>query len=240
MRSEDIRIVLAGRDDELICQEIERQVWPPYNWITATAPTIPNYDSELHMVALDPFGRIVGTIDGCKFDWDGKIETLPKDGWQGVNDSAIAGFTGTPKYACALGASVLPEYRSLGIAKRLLEGLKRQAMDVCQYEGLTAPVLPSALWRVPSMSMAQYAELRLEDGRHFDPWVRIHEAIGGKIIGSTEESVVFEADRKVWEACAEMKLPDNGAILIDRASRELVLTDGVGKLVEGSLWLLHN
>jgi GNAT superfamily N-acetyltransferase len=216
---------------------VERQVWAPFNWEADGAVGV-DHDPDLHFVAYTPGGELVATIDGCGFDWDGDPATLPENGWTGIVLAAQQGFSRQPAYAAALGASILPAHRKGGLAGRLLTALRDRALEL-GYRGLVAPVRPSARWRMPHLSIEEYMRVRLPDGRHFDPWVRAHERIGGRIIGACAESAVFGGTREQWERWVGMRLPDNGVVICDHTIGPLELIDGYGILREDSLWLLH-
>lgn len=231
----EIRLAKPGEQET--CLELERQVWNPFNW-EADGSVGLDYDPELHMVAVED-GEIIGTIDGCGFNWSGKPEDLPEDGWTGIVLEAIEGFPKRASYASALGASVSPHIQAKGLSKELLKALKAQALSL-GYKGMVAPVRPMLAARMPHLTISEYLETRLPDGRHFDPWVRAHESIGGKIIGSCEESAVFGGTREQWEGWAKMKLPDQGAFLFEGAINWLRMDSGYGILREDSAWLLHD
>lgn len=233
---EELTIREATVDDHQRCLEVERAVWAPFNWESEDAVGC-GYHPELHLVAEDK-GEIVASADAQPMRWDGNPENLPEGGWTELMLAAAAGFDEQPDWAFATGTSILPEYQGSGLAGQLLEGLRDRAIEL-GYRGLVAPVRPSARWRALHLDIADYAELRLPDGRHYDPWVRVHERIGGEIIGSCPDSAIFSAPREDWERWAAMKLPDNGFFLIDGAIGWLSLKEGHGVLSEDSLWLLH-
>ena len=48
---------------------------------------------------------------------------------------------------------------------------------------------------------------RREDGSHFDPWIRVHERVGGEIVAAAPESMLIEAPVADWEEWTEFRLP---------------------------------
>jgi len=217
--------------------ELERQVWAPFNWLAEGSVGL-DYDPDLHVVAVDDAGKMVATIDACGMQWDGDPKTLPPEGWRDVNLLAAEGFAEQPPYACALGASILTHARGGGLAQDLLSTLRTRVFEM-GYEGMLAPVRPSARAQMPHLSIKEYAEVRLPDGRHFDPWMRAHESVGGKIVAVTERSMYWWGEKEGWEEWIGVKLPDNGRLLIEGSTGWLTLIDGYGELVEDSVWFLH-
>ena len=49
-------------------------------------------------------------------------------------------------------------------------------------EGVIASVRPTWKERYPLIAIEEYMEWRRDDGTHFDPWLRIHELVGGEIL----------------------------------------------------------
>jgi hypothetical protein len=235
-QSMDIEIRLCRADEEAASWAIEREVWKPFNWEADGAVGV-DYDPQLHLVAVEN-EQLVATIDACGFAWNGDPDTLPDGGWTDVVLRARDGFDEQPTYACAVGASILPAFQASGLSRQLLAAL-RETVFSAGYQGLIAPVRPVARWRMPQLDIGEYVRVRLDDGRHFDPWVRTHESLGGVIIGTSPDSAVFGGERAQWQQWAGIPLPDNGDVLIDGAIGWLELHDGYGILKEDSVWVLH-
>lgn len=228
---------LARAEDEGASWELEKRVWAPFNWLAEGAVGL-DYVPDLHVVAVDEQDRLVATIDACGLVWDGDPGNLPPGGWRDVNLRAQEGFEQQPRWACALGASILPEAQRGGLSADLLRVLRDQALSL-GYEGLVAPVRPSAKSKMPHLDISAYSCVRLQDGRHFDPWVRVHESLGGRILRTTERSMWWWGSREQWEEWLSMRLPDNGRLVPSGSIGWLTLVDGWGELVEGSIWILH-
>lgn len=237
MRTHPYIIRLAREGEQEAAFAVERAVWAPYNWLADGGVGL-DYVPEMHLVAVDENERVVATIDACPMEWDGAVEHLPSEGWRDVNIRAAEGFEQKPRYTSALGTSILPQARGGGLAQDLLVALKQTVLDL-GYEAMLAPALPSARASMPQLSIDEYARMRLVDGRHYDPWIRAHESVGGQIIGSTERSMYWWGEREQWEEWTQMRLPDNGSVLVKGSTGWLELVEGYGELVEGSIWLLH-
>ena len=230
-------IRLAKPEEEEAAFQVERQVWAPFNWLANGGVGL-NYDPKMHLVAVDNNDQVVANIDAFGFDWDGDPQTLPEEGWRDAIIQALDGFATQPAWACAHGASILPEARVGSLAADLLIRLRDEALSL-GYQGLVAPVRPTLRAKMPQLTIEEYSKMRLPDGRHFDPWVRTHEKVGGKIIGVSDRSMYWWGTREEWEEWTKMRLPDNGRVLIDGSTGWLTLEDGFGNLVEDSIWLMH-
>lgn len=227
--------------DEEACWEVEAQCWSVFH---AEATEEDYYDPDLHVVAVDSKGEIVATGNAVPFPaWDGQAESLAGFGWAQVQvdwrRAVEAGAVLKSRYACAIGISVLPQARSSGLGLRMLEALRGAALRA-GYEALAAPVRPSAKHLMPQLSYSEYAAVRLPDGRHFDPWLRLHERAGGRIVAVKEESFSMAGSHAEWEAWTGLSLPDEGELLVTGGNDYLRLKSGRGEMVEGSVWVLHS
>ena len=66
-----------------------------------------------------------------------------------------------------------------------------------------APVRPTLKQRYPLIPIEEYVAWRREDGAHFDPWIRLHERVGGEIIAPAPASMVIRAPVADWEGWTE-------------------------------------
>lgn len=81
--------------------------------------------------------------------------------------------------------------------------------------------------------------MRRADGSHFDPWIRIHEHVGGEILAPAPESMAMRASAVEWEEWTGMSFPDDGEYVFPGCLATLVVQDGVGAHVEPNVWILH-
>lgn len=230
-------VVRPGRPaDEDAALAVENAVWAPFHWEGDDLPGW-EYDPLLWVVA-EREGRIVASADGCRMHWDGDPAGLPGGGWMEVLERAPDALADGAPWGCALGTSILPEAQGHALSGRMLIGLVERAR-AAGLRGLLAPARPTARARMPELPIADYAGVRLADGRHFDPWLRVHERIGGTIIGTCSPSMRVSAPHADWERWLGEPLPERGRLLIGGAIGYLELRGGVGTLTEDSVWVLH-
>lgn len=235
----DLEIRLCKADEEEASWDLERKVWNPFNW-KARGGAGTDYFPELHLLAFLG-GELVGTADACPMHWDGRSETLPSGGWSEMVRGAHLWRQEPkerPQWAGAIGTSILPEAKGKGVALELLRSLKVEAL-ANGYQGMAAPVRPVYRPRAPWCSIEEYAALRLPSGEHFDPWVRIHEEIGGVVEGTCSASARWLAPREDWEEWTGVGLPENGTFLLRDTIGPLEIKGGEGLLREESIWLIH-
>jgi GNAT superfamily N-acetyltransferase len=240
----EISIRRARREDEERCWALEAEVWPTFH---AEAVEEDYYAPELHVVAESADGEIVATGNAVPWSWQGSVDALEGIGWQEVQrEWALRARRGwrremrrrTDNVACALGISISPRLRFQGLGLRMLDALRERAAAE-GYEALLAPVRPTAKWRMPELTYRAYMDVRLPDGQHFDPWLRLHERAGGRILTVCEESFRMRFPRSSWERMTGLRLPENGCLLLEGGNDYLRLANAGGEMVEGSIWVLH-
>jgi hypothetical protein len=104
---------------------------------------------------------------------------------------------------------------------------------------LIAPVRPTWKERYPLIPIERYVLWRRADGSHFDPWLRVHERVGGEIVASAPESMLIEAPVADWEEWAGMRFPEDGTYVFPGALAPLEVRDGIGRHVEPNVWVRH-
>ena len=103
---------------------------------------------------------------------------------------------------------------------------------------VVAPVRPTWKERYPLIPIERYVGWRREDGTHFDPWIRIHERVGGEILVAAPRSMTITASAADWEEWTGMRFPGDGQYVFGGLA-PLVVREGVGTYVEPNVWMIH-
>jgi GNAT superfamily N-acetyltransferase len=181
--------------------------------------------------------ELVAEFHSVPMPWDGTMADLPA-GWDEAFTRAFESPR-EPAVLCALALSVLPERQGERLSSVMLE-----AMRAATREGglakLLAPVRPTLKARYPLIAIDDYIAWRGADGRHFDPWIRIHEHVGGRILAAAPESMVIEAPVADWEEWTKMPFPGDGTYVVPGMLAPLVVERGIGRHVEPNVWLVHD
>jgi len=187
-------------------------------------------------LALVDGGELVAELHSVPTAWDGGIDDLPS-GW---DEAFLRAFEGgrKPDVLCALAISVRPDRQSQGLSRQVLEEM-RSAGARGGLRELIAPVRPTLKSRYPLIAIERYAEWRREDNSHFDPWVRVHERVGGEIFAAAPASMTIEAAVAEWEQWTGMEFPDDGSYVVPGMLAPLHVHDGSGRHVEPNIWLRH-
>jgi GNAT superfamily N-acetyltransferase len=217
-----------------------------------TKPTFPEYmnhnepgDLYWDRLYTDFPDFQVGLVDGDELlaeahaipvPWDGTVDGLPS-GW---DEGFMLGMTSDlPRTALmAIAISVSPEHQGRQLSSRMI----RTFTDNARAAGLTsviAPVRPTWKARYPLISIERYVDWRRDDGSHFDPWIRVHEVVGGEILAPAPVSMTITGSAAEWEEWTGMPVPGDGEYIFPGCLAPLTVRDGVGTHVEPNVWVLH-
>jgi GNAT superfamily N-acetyltransferase len=143
---------------------------------------------------------------------------------------------GAPDRLCALAIIVSPEHRRRGVSKVMLEHMRRLAAP---FGRLVAPVRPTLKERYPLIPIETYAGWRRDDGTHVDPWIRVHERLGGEVTGTAEEAMLIEASCEDWHEWTGLEFRDDGDYVVPGALAPVSVRAGNGVYREPCVWLDH-
>ena len=218
-----------------------------------TRPTFPEYMNQREVADLY-WGRLytdfadfqVALVDGdellaeahaLSLPWDGTLEDLPS-GWE---DGFVRGMTSEKPHTAimAIAISVAPEQQGRKLSSRMIQTFTDNARAAGLANGVIAPVRPTWKERYPLIPIERYAEWRRADGSHFDPWLRIHELVGGEIVAPARESMTIRGSADEWEEWTGMPFPQDGTYVFPGCLAPVTFVDGVGTHVEPNVWVHH-
>jgi len=141
---------------------------------------------------------------------------------------------------CALAALVTPDHRRREISRRILHEMVALARRH-DLAGVVAPVRPTRKAEFPREPIERYANRRLEDGRLFDPWLRVHEELGADRMGCMPRSLTVRGSRAEWEEWTGVPMNSGDSIEVPHALAPVEVDDSVGTCVyfEPNVWYFH-
>ena len=90
--------------------------------------------------------------------------------------------------------------------------------------------------------MTDYIKWDNGEGLPFDPWLRVHTRIGGKIINVCHKAMKIQGSIKNWEQWSNMKFPQSGNYIIPGALSpvQLDIDKNTGRYIEPNVWMCHD
>jgi GNAT superfamily N-acetyltransferase len=224
--------------------ERTRRVWPEYNRhgdvLNQFWGRLDNEFAEFQFALYDADTDDIaarGYTIPCS--WDGTAEGLP-EGIDGVIQQGFEAAGGAANTLSALAIAIVPEHQRRGLSSVMIDHMRALA----RAHGLSnviAPVRPTWKERYPLTPIERYAHWQREDGLPFDPWIRTHAGLGGKILRSEPQSLRITGTVAEWEAWTEMRFPESGSYVFPHGLAPLeVETDrDEGRYSEPNVWMQH-
>ena len=120
----------------------------------------------------------------------------------------------------------------------------RSLIDLAKSKGLNGvvvPVRPSAKALHPWVPIADYMAWTDDSGRPYDPWLRSHCAVGGKLIGPCERSMVVHEPIAFWENWSKKRFERSGGYALEGALApvKIDLDSQSGTYEEPNVWVSY-
>jgi GNAT superfamily N-acetyltransferase len=218
-----------------------------------TRPTFPEYmnhnepgrlywgrlvtDFPDFQVALVNGDELLAEAHAIPLPWDGTLGDLPS-GW---DDGFLRAMESDRPHTAlmAIAISVAPEHQGRRLSSRIIRTFSDNARAAGLTAGVIAPVRPTWKALYPLVPIERYVEWRREDGTHFDPWIRVHEVVGGSILAPAPRSMVITGTAAEWEAWTGMSFPEDGEYVFPGGLATLAVEGGIGTHVEPNVWVYH-
>ncbi len=192
-------------------------------------------------IAVCENGEVIAAGNTIPLAWD--AESLPDKGWDaalegGVRDLEVGR---SPTVLSALLAIVGEGHQRRGLSRVVLEGMREVAARH-GFDSLIAPVRPTMKSMYPLTPMERYVEWRRgSDGLLFDPWMRVHERLGAKVVRVAPESMKITGSVSKWEEWTKMRFPESGEYVVEGAlvPVSMDIERDIGTYIEPNVWMVH-
>jgi len=242
------RIVLASERPDLQERghEATYGIWPEYN-LHGDVPGVfwerlDDVFPEFQFVLWDDEAdEILAQGHSVPLVWDGSEAGLP-DGFDGLLRDAFAlrEAGGEPTMLSALAIEVTAARQGRGTSGRMIKAMVELARSH-GFPGALAPLRPTWKERYPLVPIERYAAWTREDGLPFDPWIRAHVRLGGRMLRPEPRSLGISGTVAEWEDWTDMAFPESGDYVFPRGLATVAIDReaDVGRYWEPNVWLLH-
>lgn len=194
------------------------------------------------LMLLDGSGAVVASARAAPFSWDGSPWGLP-EGWDEQFERTISDLRSAvpPNTLGALVIVVDPERRGERLGGAMI-GALRACAELHGFRWLVACVRPTAMDRYPLTPIERYAYWTRPDGLPFDPWIRLHVRMGGRIVRPAPRSMRIAGTVSDWEAWTGMAMPESGPYVVSGAAAVVEIDRGldVGVHFDPNVWIVHD
>jgi hypothetical protein len=227
-------------------EDLSDEVWPEYN---LHGDELNKYWGQLYdtfpewqFVLLDTdSAEVLAEGHTIPVAWDGTDAGLGP----GIDAAIAGGFAlreagGQPAAVCALAAEIPPRNQRRKLSGVLLQGMAGLAREA-GLGALIAPVRPNLKEKYPTIPIERYARWVRDDGTPFDPWVRVHTAMGARIGPAIPRSMHITGSAAEWESWTGMRFPETGDYVFPAglATVHIDWEAGTGDYWEPNIWVIH-
>jgi hypothetical protein len=222
--------------------------WPEFMYQDPVAPLYYDVAVEAYpafcLVAVDRQApeRAVAKAHSVPLAWPhDPAERLPA-GWDDVVLLATADRVAgrQTNLVSALEICVQPDLRGTGLSAVMVDAMRRNVARL-GYRSLVAPVRPSGKHAYPDVPMAEYAARRREDGLPVDPWLRVHERAGGRILRVAPRSMAIPGTLAEWRQWTGLPFDASGPVHVPLAltPAHCDVTHDHAVYIEPNVWVHH-
>jgi hypothetical protein len=232
---------LRDRSDDVF-----EDVWPEYNLhgdvMNEYWGSLYEYFPEFQFILYDDDNdEVVAEGHTIPYRWDGSIDGLPA----GIDGLVVEAFAAQkegvqPNVLSALAVEIPPRHQARRLSTEVLTTMR----EIAQQHGLTdliVPLRPTWKERYPLVPIERYARWTKDDGAPFDPWIRVHHKMGGKILKPEPQSLIITGTIAEWEEWTQMAFPESGEYVFPRGLAPVAIDNEAdkGTYWEPNVWIAH-
>ena len=223
--------------------EINGKSWAEFllHWNCSAWSHLFSTFAEYQVLLLDDNNKLMAYGHTIPIYWDQKLIDIPdnlkiliENGVESINKGI------NPNILLALAAVVSPEYKNNGLSTEIVKAMKKLSLEK-NYASLIVPVRPTLKSKYPLIPIKNYACWKREDGLAFDPWLRVHDKLGGEILKTAEVSMIITGKVKEWEEWSKIKIPESGKYIIEGALNpvEIDCEKDIGTYTDPCIWVKY-
>jgi hypothetical protein len=241
----DYKLIIGERQIEGLQRKLGASTWPELmqhdKLVNACWPNLYTDFLDIQFALFD-YEKLVGIGNMMYINWEQPFNLLPDGGVRWAMEKACQDVNQGIQSNLFVGIQILiePTYQSRGISYHMVKTMQNIAASR-GVAHVAVPVRPTLKSRFPLIPMDAYINWNKKDGLPFDPWLRVHLKLGGKIVAICHESMFMEGTVSEWEDWSDSKFPGSGQFTVEQALSPITidLEKNKGTYVEPNVWIIH-
>jgi GNAT superfamily N-acetyltransferase len=197
--------------------------------------------APFQLALLDETGELMAVNNSAPLAWDGTDDGLPA-GWDDQLLRSVDGLDAgmPPDTLGALQVTVRPDRQGSGYSGVMVKAMRANA-EAHGYRAVIACVRPTDKVRYPLIPIEAYARWTRADGLPFDPWVRLHVRLGGRLVRPSPASMRIEGSVAEWHEWTGREFPGSGDYLPEGAAAPVTVDIAAdrGVYLDPNVWVVH-
>ncbi len=231
--------------------DLVRQMWDlPSPWPTFmqqdvvsdfTYDLLPVRYPEYQLLAVDG-DQVRARVNAVPYAWTGVDEDLPETGWDFALGMAFRPeMPGAATAVCLIEARIHPEMAGTGLGTDLLLAARENAASL-GYAHLLAPLRPTRKHLEPDTPIEEYVRRTRPDGTPFDPWLRSHLRLGGRLARICHAAMTIAGSLAEWRAWTSLPFDTSGTVHVEGALNPVHVSveNDYAVYVEPNVWIVHD
>jgi hypothetical protein len=196
----------------------------------------------LQLALLDGHGSVAAVGRSAPLTWDGSLDDLPR-GWDAQFERSVDELERgvAPDTLGAIMIVADPARSGDGLGSLMVAAMQASAR-ANGFRALIACVRPTMLERYPLIPIGEYATWTRSDGLPFDPWIRIHVRLGGRLSRPEPESMTITGTVAEWESWTGMEFPASGRFVVPGACAPVSIDReaDLGTYHDPNVWVIQD
>jgi hypothetical protein len=225
---------------------IAAEVWPEFMLHDPVASKYWQYlyrDWPEYQFALVERGTVLAVGNSVPVCWNGPLADLPEEGWDWILPKAVDDRANgcRPNTQAAIQVMVSRNFQGRGLSAEAVVAMTRIG-SVRGHERLIVPTRPTKKSEYPGVLMEEYMTWRDPQDHAFDPWLRVHTRLGGRIVKVCHNSMRIPGSLAEWHQWTGVQFRENGPCTVPGAlcPVKVDLQGGIAEYVEPNVWMVHN
>jgi hypothetical protein len=241
---ENVNVYSLNEKKEFINElnAINQKAWPEFmlHWDCSAWSHLFSIFAD-HQILMTREENLLAYGHTIPISWEDNLINIP-DNLKTLIENGVETYEKglKPNILLALAAVVSPNYKSEGLSYEIVKLMKKLSIDK-KYDSLIVPVRPTLKSKYPLIPINNYANWKKEDGIVFDPWLKVHDKLGGKILKTAEKSMIITGKVKEWEEWTKIKMPESGKYIIEGALNpvEVNYDQDIGTYFDPCIWVKY-
>jgi GNAT superfamily N-acetyltransferase len=195
---------------------------------------------EYQLLAVDG-DQVRARVNAVPYAWSGDDEDLPENGWDYALGMAFRPeMPGAATAVCLIEARIHPEMAGTGFGTDLLLAARENAAAL-GYSHLLAPLRPTRKHLEPDTPIEEYIRRIRPDGTAFDPWLRSHLRLGGRLARICHSAMTIAGSLAEWRVWTGLPFDTSGTVHVEGALNPVHVSveNDYAVYVEPNVWIVH-